>query len=115
MLGLLILLEVRIAVVGRGNKSLLDHARGDPTDEVQDAACLVVGAGSAGSAERLATHNCSGRLVIDIEVSGSCAKLVGDSLKLETVLSEDGSGESVRRSGVAEIGCIVHLDRKSVV
>ena len=93
----------RIAVVRGGNVCFLDATGADPADEVEDAAGLVVGAGRAGAAEGLATHHRACRLVVDVEVAGAMAQ---DVIGLDdgvAVAGDDGAGECVRGSLVADV------------
>src|SRR5260370_32654496 len=63
--------HVRISVVGGRRERLLDRAGVDPTDQVEDRACLVVGTTGPRPAERLLAAGGPARLALDVEVPGS--------------------------------------------
>ncbi len=91
-----ILLHVGVAVVSGGHEGLLDDTRDDPADEVELTTGLVVGTAGTSTAEGLHTHNGAGRLVVDVEVAGSIAELVGELLDLEAVAAPNGAGQAIR-------------------
>src|SRR5665811_1534442 len=55
----------RIPIIRRWHERLLDAARADPAEQVEDRASLVVGAGCAGAAEGLLADHGAGGLVVD--------------------------------------------------
>ena len=92
---LLFLFQERIAVVGGGDKCLLDAACADPTVEVEGTTRLVVGSGGAGSAEGLAADHRSGGLVVDVEVSGGMTERLFCHFDGIAVGGEDGACQCV--------------------
>src|SRR3989442_16022592 len=88
---LVVVFHERIAVLGRRRVRLLDHARADPTDQIEERPGLVVRAGSAGSAERLQTDHGAGRLVVDVEVAGRVDELLRRLSDGLPISREDGA------------------------
>ena len=105
----LLFFHVGVAVVCGRHQSLLHGTRQHPADEVELAAGLVVGTGCAGSAERLHADNGSGGFVVDVEVAGSIFQPAGNLLESQTVAAPDGTGQAVRRGGVAKLDSLVHI------
>src|SRR5580704_3111757 len=64
-----VLSQVRVPVVGGGYEEFLDRAGGDPADQVEHRAGLVVGAAGPGAAEGLLADDGAGGLVVDVEVA----------------------------------------------
>ena len=60
-------------MVRRRHKGLLDGTWAHPADQVQVAACLVVGSASARAAEGLLAHHGTRRLIVDVEVARAVA------------------------------------------
>src|SRR5256884_9392313 len=106
---LVVVFHERIAVLGRRSVRLLDHARADPTDQVEERPGLVVGAGSAGSAEWLQTDHGAGRLVVDVEVAGRVDQLLRCLPDGLPVACEDGAGQSVGAGAGAEVPRLIEL------
>lgn len=69
------LFHIRIGNVTQGNECLLDGLRRCPTEYVMRSTCLVVSTGFTTATKRLLSHNRSRRLIIDVEIAGSCFKL----------------------------------------
>src|SRR6266496_6439352 len=66
----LCLTHVRVAMIGRRHKGLLDRSRRGPAEQVPHRAGLVIRSRRAAAAERLLSDDSAGRLVIDVEVAG---------------------------------------------
>src|SRR5215471_15655317 len=99
-----VLAHVWITVVGRRHERLLDRTGGDPADEVEHRAGLVVGAARPGAAERLLADDRAGRLVVDVEVAGGVPQAVRGIGDRGAVGGQDRAGQRVRGGvgGLAE-------------
>src|SRR5438105_8634001 len=106
---LVVVFHERIAVVGRGRVRLLDHARADPADQVQEGARLVVRARRAGATERLQTDDRARRLVVDVEVAGRVDELLRSLADRLPVAGEHRAGQPVRACPVAQVERLVEL------
>src|SRR5947208_5110856 len=100
---LVVVFHERIAVVGRGSVGLLDHARADPADQVEERPRLVIGAGGAGTAERLQTDHGACRFVVDVEVARRVDQLLGCLRDGSPVARKDGARQAVRAGAVAQV------------
>src|ERR1700756_3300135 len=65
-----------VTVVGGRDERLLDRPGGDPADQVEHRARLVVGAAGPRAAKRLLADHRAGWLVVDVEVARAVAELV---------------------------------------
>ena len=59
-------------MAGRRIKGFLYGAGTQPPVKVYDGTRLVVGSASPGTAKRLLTYNCSGRLIVDVKLPAAC-------------------------------------------
>src|SRR4051812_43934530 len=88
---------MRITVVRWRDERLLDRPSGDPADQVEHRACLVVGAACPGAAERLLADYRPGGLVVDVEVASAVAQRLRRLGDRGAVGGEDRTGQRVRR------------------
>src|SRR5262249_36283769 len=95
--------EERVAPVARRHERLLDRARADPAQQIEDRARLVVGARRARAAKRLLADDGAGRLVVDVEVAGGEAQRFERLAHGDAVVRENGSRQSVFRRRVREL------------
>ncbi len=105
----LLFLEERIAVILGRVEVFLDASHGDPTQQVGVGTGFVVGAGAAGAAEGLLTHDGAGGLVVDVEVAGCLLQAPGHHVDLVTILREDGTCQSVDGGVVQDVEGLFHL------
>lgn len=92
------------------NKGLLDGTGGDEAGQDGGRSSLVVGAGGTSTTEGLLTDDGTGALVVDVEVSGSVAELVGAQDGSIAVLGEEGTSQGIgRRVGDQVQGLLVLL------
>ncbi len=96
-------IHVGIAVAAGRQEVFLNGPLGYPPEQVEHAAGLVVGARSPGAAEGLLAHHGPCGLVVDVEVARSLIEGSGHLHNHPAVPGEDGPGEPVGRSGVAEL------------
>ena len=105
-----------IGVVAGWVEGLLDGLRRGPADEVEVGACLVVGAAGTSTSEGLLSNDCSGGLVVVVDVAGCVFQYLGTLTEGLAVAGEDGAGESVGRGLVAEVegllvlGILIDID-----
>jgi len=97
----------RVVIAPRWHERLLDAARADPAQQVEDRAGLVVGAGGAGTAKRLLADDGAGGFVVDVEVACGVAQALEALLDRVTVLREDRTGQCVRAGAVDELQCLI--------
>src|SRR5512132_1366570 len=100
-----------IAVAGRRDEGLLDRAWAGPADQIPHRAGLVIRAGSPRTAERLLADDCTGGLVIEIEVSRREPKPTASKIKCHAIIGDDGTRETVRSRviNLIERGLEVHV------
>lgn len=87
----------------RPQEFLLDGPHADEAREQRHAAGLVVGAGRAGSAERLLSDDGARALGVDVEVAGGVAEAVLDEADGLAVAREDGARQPVARGRVDDV------------
>lgn len=113
-MGLLLLL--RVLHVGIGpvlavETVLLDGAGRHPADQVEDASGLVIRSRHPSTTERLLSHDSSGRLVVDVEISCGIGKFLVHAMDHVAVLCKDTSGQTVIDTGVHELQSFFELPR----
>ena len=105
----LLLPEIGIRIICRGNKILFDVLRRDPPQQIQKRSCLVVGSRSTSTAKRLLIYHSTGRLVVYVEVSGGVCQPLREVLNGCSVGRENSSGEGIVGRGVEDIQCFLQL------
>src|SRR5579859_7255026 len=94
--------QERIPVILRRIEVLFDRSGRSPTDEIEKAAGLVVGAGSAGASKGLLTDHGSGRLVVDVEISRGIDEHLRRRFDRAAVRREDRARQSIGGGLIAE-------------
>ena len=78
-------------------KGLLDGTRADPAEQVQWAACLVVGSTATSATKGLLSNHSARWFVVDVKVSSAVAKRSDGRLDVASVGGEDGAGKRILR------------------
>lgn len=86
----------RICKVMRRVERLLDGTSGYPANEVQIGTGFVIGTRCPCSTERLLADNGTGRLVVEVEISGRVYQTGCRSGKYSAVLREQGASQGKR-------------------
>src|SRR6266852_2017534 len=100
---LVVVFHEGVAVIGGRRVRLLDHARADPADQVEERAGLVVGARRARAAERLQAYDSACRLVVDVEVAGRVDEPLRRLADRLPVPRENRARQPVRTGAVAQV------------
>jgi len=90
----------RVKDVVNGNKVLLDVSDAHKSGKQVAGASLIVGTRLAGTSEPLLANNGTSGLVVDVEVAGGVAQLVGTGSNDRLITSKHRAGQTVVRGGV---------------